>query len=194
MSYLHELECHCVIGGSADVESIGAIDALMSLDPVNFSVDAEAPTALASPCRSTTSINTSFTFTVLDSVAVIPGDPSRFEISSSFDLEAGDNIVVVIGDQASTYNVISYLSSSTSYIIEIDTGTDVVIGETYTGIVTGVRCNDILPYLNTNFHHEVTLETSSAIEDDDIFLHLLLETFSEIEDGLTANYSVSEDI
>jgi hypothetical protein len=188
MSYLHELECHCLIGGSADVESVGGIDALMSLDPVNFSVDVEVPTALASPCRSIISINTSFTFTVLDSVAVIPGDPSRFEISSSFDLEAGDNIVVVIGDQASTYNVISY------NIIEIDTGADVVIGETYTGIVTGVRCNDILPYLNTNFHPEVTLETSSEIEDDDVFLHLLIEAFSEIEDGLTADYSVSQDV
>lgn len=188
MSYLHELECHCLIGGSADVESVGGIDALMSLDPANVSVVMEAFSDLASPCRSTTSINTSFTFTVLDSVPTTPGDPSRFEISSSFDLEAGDNIVVVIGDQASTYNVISY------NIIEVDTGADVIVGDTYTATVTGVRCNDILPYLNTNFHNEVTLETSSAIRDDDVFLSLLIEAVSEIEDGLTADYSVSQDL
>ena len=98
MSYLHELECHCLFGGSADVESIGAIDALMSLDPANLSVDVEATTALESP------------------------------------------------------------------------------------------------YINTDFHPDVTLETSSAIRDDDVFLHLLIETFSEIEDGLTASYSVGEDL
>ena len=194
MSYLHELECHCVIGGSADVESVGAIDALMSLDPVNFSVDAEAPTALASRCRSTTSVNTSVTFTVFEQVFTIPGDPNRYSVSIDFEVEVGDSIVVVIGDQASVYEVFSTTSSIYGTILELQSGADLVVAETYTGLLTGIRCNDILPYLNTNFHHDVTLETSSAIEDDDIFLHLLIETFSEIDDGITVDYSVSQGL
>jgi hypothetical protein len=120
MSYLHELECHCVIGGSADVESIGAIDALMSLDPANFSVDAEATTALASPCRSTTSVNTNVTFTVLEQVSTIPGDPERYSVSIDFEVEVGDSIVVVVGgDQASVYEVFSTTSSIYEYRFDV---------------------------------------------------------------------------
>lgn len=98
MSYLHELECHCVIGGSADVESVGGVDAFLSSDPANVSVILEAFSEL---------------------------DPS---------------------------------------------------------------------YVNTDFHPDVTLETSSDIEDDDVFLHLLIEAFSEINDGVTVDYSVSQDV
>lgn len=98
MSYLHILDCYCQIGGSADVESVGGIDALLSSDPANVSVVLEASS----------------------------------ELDSS--------------------------------------------------------------YVNTDFHPDITLEASSAIEDNDVFLHLLMEAFSEIDDGITVDYSVSQGL
>lgn len=41
MSYLYEIECHCLIGGSADVESVGGIDAILTADPATLRATVE---------------------------------------------------------------------------------------------------------------------------------------------------------
>ena len=54
MSYLHVLDCHCQIGGSADVESVGGIDALLTNEEASVFALLETSSELASPCRSDT--------------------------------------------------------------------------------------------------------------------------------------------
>ena len=54
MSYLHVLDCYCQIGGSADVESVGGIDALLTNEEASVFALLETSSELASPCRSDT--------------------------------------------------------------------------------------------------------------------------------------------
>lgn len=190
MSYLHELECHCVIGGSADVESIGAIDALMSLDPVNFSVDAEVPTSLASPCRTTTEVEISdLNFVV--GISASDGQPPAYLMIIDVDTEV-DDIVLIGSDRFVVTNNVPDIEGR--IVLYLADGPTFSASQTGTGTLLRNVCFDISPYINTDFHPDVTLETSSAIEDDDIFLHLLIETFSEIDDGVTVDYSVSQGL
>ena len=190
MSYLHVLDCYCQIGGSADVESVGGIDALLSAEPANVSVIMEAFSELASPCRATTETEISdLNFTV--GLSASDGEPPTYFINVDVDVELDDIILISDDRFVVTNNVPDIEGRIAVYLVG---GPTFTAGQTGTGTLLRNLCFDTLPYINTDFHPDITLETSSAIKDDDVFLHLLIEAFSEIEDGVNVDYSVNQGL
>lgn len=195
MSYLHELECHCLFSASADPGANGGIDALMSLDPFNFSDTIEASSALASPCREIETLTSTAAIVVKEQVMTIPGDPNRYSVSITTPVLVGDKISISSGGVVvTTLEVFSTTSSFFDIIIEQVSGTPLVVGSAYFVDLTTFRCHDTLPYINRNVHEEIDLEVTSDIVLHDVFLDLVLEVTSSIEDGLTVDYSVSQDL
>lgn len=198
MSHLYELDCHCQFSASVDAVANGGIDALMSLDPANVSTTMEASSALTSPCREIETLTSNAIVLVKGQVLPIPGDPARYSVSiinSSVHLQAGDKISIpTAGAAVSVLEVVSTTSSFFDLIIELKSGTELVSLSVYPAQLTTFRCHDILPYINRDRHVDMALEVTSDIVIHDVFLRAVLEASSAIEDGLTADYSVGQDL
>ena len=198
MSHLHELDCHCQFSASVDAAANGGIDALMSLDPINVSTTMEASSSLNSPCREIETITSSAVVIVKEQVMAIPGDPSRYSVSivnSSVHLQVGDKISIpTAGAAVSVLEVFSTTSSFFDVLIELKSGTQLVVDSIYGAELTTFRCHDILPYINRDRHVDMALEVTSDIVIHDVFIRAVFEASSAIEDGLTADYSVNQDL
>jgi len=88
---MRELECHCLISASDDVESVGGIDAFMSLE-LNSPVTLETSSALGSPCRSNSTLSYDITFTIGERGP--DRYPPLYGVHTDFDVEIGDKILV----------------------------------------------------------------------------------------------------
>ena len=189
MSLPYELECHCHIGFSDSLESVGGIDALLTNEEAALFAEMEAVSALSSSCRSKTPVTSDVIFVIGSSGP--DRYPPVYNVHVDFEVELGDTITV----DDDIYEVVDLLESIDGKIsIRLDGGPTFSCGQTVSGVLTRYFCIDTPPYINTDFHPDVTLETSSAIEDDDIFLYVLIESFSEIEDGATVDHSISQGL
>jgi len=189
MSLPYELECHCHIGFSDSLESVGGIDALLTNEEAALFAEIEAVSALSSSCRSKTPVTSDVIFVIGSSGP--DRYPPVYNVHVDFEVELGDTITV----DDDIYEVVDLLESIDGKIsIRLDGGPTFSCGQTVSGVLTRYFCIDTPPYINTDFHPDVTLETSSAIEDDDIFLYVLIESFSEIEDGATVDHSISQGL
>jgi hypothetical protein len=149
----------------------------------------EAVSALSSSCRSKTPVTSDVIFVIGSSGP--DRYPPVYNVHVDFEVELGDTITV----DDDIYEVVDLLESIDGKIsIRLDGGPTFSCGQTVSGVLTRYFCIDTPPYINTDFHPDVTLETSSAIEDDDIFLYVLIESFSEIEDGATVDHSISQGL
>ena len=189
MSLPYELECHCHIGFSDSLEAVGGIDALLTSEESALFVEMEAVSALSSSCQSKTATDSSVTFTVGSSGP--DRYPPVYNVHVSFDVELGD-LITVGTDVFEVVDLLSHIEGKIA--IRLDGGPTFHCGQEVSGTLTTFRCHDTLPYINTDFHPDVTLETSSAIEDDDVFLYALIESFTEIEDGATVDHGVSQGL
>ncbi len=205
MSHLYELDCHCQFSASADPGANGGIDDLMSSSPANVSTIMEASSALTSPCREIETLTSNVTVLVKEQIATIPGDPPRYSVfinNLTAIPQAGDQISIpTVGSTVSALEIVSETSffpdvvlTSRSAIVELKSGLDLVLNSVYPAELTTFRCRDILPYINRDRHVDMALEVTSDIVIHDVFLRAVLEASSASQDGLTANYSVNQDL
>ena len=209
MSYLHVLDCHCQIGGSADVESVGGIDALLTNEEASVFALLETSSELASSCRS----NTDLEFPdVIFTIGERGPDryPPVYGVYTDFDVELGDKIKVIVGFDPplayDLYEVVDLLPDAEGKVAirfifpedrYPDGGPVYTCGQEITGTVIRSKCFDTPPYINRDWHVDISLEAITDIDDHlsaEAVLFSLLETSSEIEDGVTIDYSVNQGL
>lgn len=192
MSLPYELECHCHVGFSDSLESVGGIDALLTNEEAALFVTMETSSALASSCRSKTPVTSDVVFVIGSSGP--DRYPPVYNVHVDFEVELGDTITVD-GDIYEVVDLIEGIDGKIS--IRLDGGPTFSCGQTVSGVLTRYFCIDTPPYINRDWHVDESLEAVTDIEDllnAEAALVSLLETSSEIEDGLTADYSVNQGL